>query len=246
MSIFYSQNKNKIRALQADKRIKKKPIRLSLSYRASLSVEASLVIPIFIFAILQLLTMFDAIQAYSEYAVKLAQVGESISVNQHQLFTNDLILGQYLNAKLQIPSANYWGSHVDQEKQSLTLSCTYGVGTLLEQEHHYYLKLWTGYDKESAESIEYVYITETGTVFHREAACSYLRISIFALPYEEALAYSNHRLCQVCETESGQYYVTRSGERFHTELSCSALKRTVFMIEITEIGGKQPCQRCGY
>lgn len=117
---------------------------------------------------------------------------------------------------------------------------------------------WTGYDN-AGESMqtgeggeELVYITQTGTVYHRNRNCTHLRLSVRMADYEEIASMRNesggkYYLCELCEPVAiGIVYVTNQGNRYHTNPACSGLKRTVSAVPITEAGGRSPCMRCGY
>jgi hypothetical protein len=111
-----------------------------------------------------------------------------------------------------------------------------------------YLKKWTGYHGDGAgeSSGEWVFMAETGTVYHLSRECTHLKLSIHTLPSGQAMSdYSPCKICGKVVNHSTYYYVTQEGDRYHSKLDCSGLKRTVYMIRITEIGGKGSCSRCG-
>ena len=118
-----------------------------------------------------------------------------------------------------------------------------------------YMRAWTGYDVErnagGSESEEYVYITETGTVYHRERNCTHLTLSIELAGKDEVEQLRNesgakYYPCEKCGGDgSGLVYLTREGNRYHNTIECSGLKRTVRCIPLSEAGGRPPCSRCG-
>ena len=61
-----------------------------------------------------------------------------------------------------------------------------------------FLRLWTGYDKDDELLEGYVYITETGNVYHTFRDCSHLALSITSIPKEDIKDAKN---------ESGEAYV---------------------------------------
>lgn len=122
-------------------------------------------------------------------------------------------------------------------------------------ENHYYGHAWVGYihGGEADEQGEaYVYITETGTVYHRNRGCSYLNPSIQQVQAWE-LAHLRNRggaiydSCPLCEAyRAGEtYYVTDYGTAYHTSIACSGLKRTIYEVKLSEVGGRGACSRCG-
>ena len=119
----------------------------------------------------------------------------------------------------------------------------------------YYGHAWTGYDISGGDEIEdkeYVYITQTGTVYHRSMECTHLKLSvrestISALERERSLSGAIYHPCERCATgkESGGVYVTDYGNRYHTSLTCPGLKRTIYTVLLNEVKDRAPCSKCG-
>lgn len=118
-----------------------------------------------------------------------------------------------------------------------------------------YMRAWTGYDVERKFSVEeqeeYVYITENGTVYHRERNCTHLTLSIELAGKDEVGQLRNesggkYYPCEKCGGDGSSFvYVTGEGTRYHNTITCSGLKRTVISIPLSEVGGRPPCSRCG-
>lgn len=121
------------------------------------------------------------------------------------------------------------------------------------------LRGWNGYrpDKANAgneeEEPDYVYITETGSVYHVSESCSHLTRSIRQIPFSAAKGESNiyggkYYACELCGDKvntQGKVYITDTGDRYHSSISCSGLKRTILKIPLSEVGGRSLCTRCG-
>jgi hypothetical protein len=111
---------------------------------------------------------------------------------------------------------------------------------------------WTG-DRDDGEQTDYVYVTERGTVYHRDRKCSYLDLSIQTVNYSGVDSKRNkngnkYYACSECssgKTVAGLVYITNYGTSYHTKVSCSGLKRTINLIPITEVGSKGACSKCG-
>lgn len=111
---------------------------------------------------------------------------------------------------------------------------------------------WTG-DADDGVQEDYVYVTETGTVYHRNRKCPYLDLSIQAVQYDDLAGLRNksehkYYACSQCVAKNvnlGMVYITDYGTCYHVSLTCSGLKRTVYMIPVSETGGKGPCSKCG-
>lgn len=105
----------------------------------------------------------------------------------------------------------------------------------------------------SLEKDEYVYITKTGSKYHRTADCSYLKPSVKAVPAESVDGMRNsaggkYYPCNLCNAiKSGVLYITDDGTSYHSSAMCMALKRTVRIVTLKEAiaNGYTPCSKCG-
>lgn len=103
-------------------------------------------------------------------------------------------------------------------------------------------------DKEST-----VYITPTGTAYHTSASCGYLDLSIRSVRRSEVenernLDGGKYYKCPDCGAPAGpddMVYITDYGTVWHTSISCSGLKRSVEAIDISEVGDRHLCPKCG-
>lgn len=121
------------------------------------------------------------------------------------------------------------------------------------------LRTWTGfkipaaYTANSDTSQTIVYITDTGTVYHKSKDCSHIKLSITTvqgIPYDlRNKSGSKYTRCEKCckgdEGENAAYYITSYGDKYHTDRTCSGLKRSVREIPLSEVGSRKPCSRCG-
>lgn len=98
-----------------------------------------------------------------------------------------------------------------------------------------------------------VYVTDSGSVYHRSEECTHLKLSISNISKEELVSARNenggkYKSCEKCvkkEMEKNNYYITKDGDRYHNSLSCSGLKRTVYSVYYSEVKNKRKCSRCG-
>ncbi len=122
------------------------------------------------------------------------------------------------------------------------------------------LRSWTGYgvaaayEKKGTENDEeMVYITTTGSVYHKSKDCSHIKLSIKAVKgIPETLRNDNgakYYPCEVCcngkEEENATYYITSDGTRYHSRRDCSKIKRSIQEIPLSAVGNRRPCKRCG-
>ena len=118
-----------------------------------------------------------------------------------------------------------------------------------------HMKAWTGYELEESAadgdgSDELVYITETGSVYHKNRSCTHLALSVRSVKREGVGGLRNedgakYYPCEKCGADGGDtVFLTEQGNRYHSSLACNGLKRTVYTVPISEAGGKGPCSRC--
>lgn len=115
-------------------------------------------------------------------------------------------------------------------------------------------KKWNGWNGagEDGAADSWVYITETGTVYHMTKTCSHLALSIRAVDYEQLSVLRNenggkYHKCTLCAGKDigGRIYITNQGDSYHRDLNCSGIKRTIFMVRLSEVGTRRRCSRCG-
>ena len=97
-----------------------------------------------------------------------------------------------------------------------------------------------------------VYITASGTVFHRSMDCRYLNVSVTSISSSQLKTKKNqyrqsYEPCEICAGgyPAGIVYITSKGNRYHNNPDCSGLKRTIRMVRESQAGGLRPCSRCG-
>ncbi len=102
-------------------------------------------------------------------------------------------------------------------------------------------KAYTGYVRTGEEADdEYVYITDTGSVYHKSRACYHLNLKVHKVSSTGLPA------CNVCKRAGGDSkYVGESGECYHKSPSCPSIKRTIMRVKKSEAKGYGPCSNCG-
>ena len=115
---------------------------------------------------------------------------------------------------------------------------------------------WSGRQriKKSGDDDTIVYVTSTGTVYHRSRDCTYIRLSIQNVKYSDVGSKRNesgakYYPCEKCfkKTTLGEVvYITNTGTRYHNNINCSELKRTVHEVRLSDVKDtKRPCNKCG-
>lgn len=118
--------------------------------------------------------------------------------------------------------------------------------------NRYYGHRWNGYAIPGAEEEEnYVYVTEDSEVYHTNAECTHIRLSVE--PMEGAGIPGEYRPCEKCIggtddlfgiSETRIYFVPESGECYHSYRDCPGIKRTVHKIPAENASNYQECSRC--
>ena len=204
-------------------------------YTAAMTVEAAVAIPIFLFFIMNILSLFLMYENYSESLATVHQSAKVTALAAHSTSAGDVVkIEKTIPVNPIVELIGFNGSTAVAEAN---------------------IRKWTGYDvlnvANGIEDEEYVYITESGTVYHRSRDCSHLKISIRVVPLEDVVNERNRHgnkyyKCERCGSygSSGVVFVTNDGSKYHTSASCSGLKRTIYVVKITETGGRGPCSSC--
>ena len=234
---------------------------------ASLTVEAALVFPLFLFALVSILFFFRVLQVSQMTAGALAAAGSFVSLEaetedeplmlavgffQKELLEQDFPDSVLVGGRLGI---SWIGSELSGEYVDLRIYyqcklpfCMFGLGNIPISQR-VYMKKWTGYPGgDGSETTEqFVYITPTGEVYHLTRDCTHLKLSTKIMECEAAKS-AGYTACMFCGRREGEYtyyYVTEDGMRYHTKMDCLSLKRTIYMIPISEVGDRRACSRCG-
>lgn len=157
---------------------------------------------------------------------------------------------------------NFLESSILTEDDGIDLKLTYQVSSeipilgfpLFRMANRYYSRAWTGYEvseKGQQEQKEYVYITETGKVYHISRNCSYLKMDIKEILLEKACISTNQKgeiytMCKRCYKEKSNktVYITLEGQRYHYSQACPNLRRHISIITKDNAKEYQPCSRC--
>lgn len=103
---------------------------------------------------------------------------------------------------------------------------------------------------QSGQGIK-VYVTEFGTVYHRDLQCSHIKLSIRPVSKSQVDSLRNtygekYYACELCGANAGSsVYITNDGNKYHSTLECSGLKRTVREVDLDEVSHMKACSKCG-
>lgn len=207
---------------------------------ANMTVEAALVMPLFLFAVINLLSLILGFQTFSSTEAKLHQSGRELSMLAYGGDGDgeqDIRLVVVSRLKAFIPIAAF-------PEAVIVNGCV--------------MHKWIGYDlrqgggEADGEKEEMVYITKFGTAYHRERGCIYLNPSVKMMGLQQASAFVNqsgrrYTPCEICGGKSEVVYVTEGGLRYHSTITCSGLRRIIDCVPLEEAlaAGRHACPRCG-
>lgn len=267
---------------------------------ASMTLEAALILPMFLFFMLGILSVFDMVLLQSSVSASLFRAGREAAEyawyaryaleggEEEVASLNDSLPARAAAAGLSLawvsgrteelvrkenPSGavlsggiSLLGSEILSDGGEIYLTASYratppyalpGLPALTLQST-YAGHAWTGFrlsewegEQEEAED-EIVYITDRGSVYHRDRACTYLSPSVRSVQGalvsgERSLGGAVYYPCEYCRpSDAGCVFITSYGNRYHGSASCSAIHRNVREVPLKSVEGRmRPCSKCG-
>ena len=231
--------------------------------KGSLTLEAAIVVPIFFFAILCLVYLLEMMAIQTTVRNELYNAGKEAA---RQAYTGAIISSSELERLIienaGIEEIDCSATEINRITGVMELSVKYKVKvpilifriTPITCEEKLKVKGWTGYvsTAKDMKGQDMVYITETGIVYHRDATCTYLDMSIHSVREKELEQLRNHSggkyyACEECEADTGDSdirYITDYGTRYHKSLGCKKIHRNIYAVSIEEAFGLGGCSKC--
>ncbi len=215
--------------------------RISPSARSgSLTVEAAMVAPLFLFFCISLISVMDMLRIYMHTEMKLYSAARDLAVASAGAGEDDMIRLSLVYPVTSMGTPRYFQK-------------------MLVLENHVAVHAFNGYSGNDLSwnrgEEEYVYVTQDSEVYHRQRSCKHLNVSVTAVTRdnvskERNLDGSKYRACPYCKkvfpnSDGNNVYITDYGNRYHTMADCPDLKRSVTRIPISQTGGRRPCRDCG-
>lgn len=245
----------------------------------SLTVEAAFVFPILLFFLLTILYLFQMQRLQLEVREALYDAAQNIAASSYAMEAVNEKTGAELADLLEGGTGEFTLQNEIKDPSLLMLITGGRAGVLCSNESddnevilkaNLFLRLpnlifgkrsfllqekvcvkrWTGYDPNSGDKGDMVYVTQYGEVYHTDRDCSYLNPSIHVVTREELTTKRSedggiYKKCPLCGKKAGAVcYITDYGEVYHSSLSCSGLKRTVYCLPEDQ-AEKKACSKCG-
>lgn len=241
--------------------------------KGSLTVEAAVIVPLITGFFLSILFFFRIFLVQIAVEEALFLVGRTIAV-ESCLVESDATL--YISAEALLKSTLLEEENIERYViggvLGVSLLESEFVGKEIELTADYYVKVpfdifgsrgiwltskntfkkWMGDLYSGSEEGEWVYITETGTVYHKDTNCRSLDLHIQEgiLSEMSQVRGSNGQRYYACGrcagglSDSEAVYYTDYGRLYHGALTCSALKRTILRVQLSLVGERPPCSFC--
>lgn len=240
--------------------------------RASLTVEASLVLPIFLFAMILIGCMGLLIRCQDEMQWNLTRIAREASAEYGARESKACKNVLYYKTKLMTYmegsgfSVSFQDSRLLKENEEIDLVADYRVklpfsffsfnNCLFRQRVH--TRAFVGVetrDSAGQEDNHIVYVAATGKVYHERLDCTYLKLSISQVKYGDLESLRNqgggkYKTCEKCcknreFISTDPVWITNYGDRFHSSSSCSGIRRSIQEMKRSEVGNRTPCSKCG-
>ncbi|MCD7736221.1 MAG: pilus assembly protein [Lachnospiraceae bacterium] len=293
MSVTYTQKYKTIKIFRKDSNFPREKITcldivktlFFAPLNASLTVEAALVLPMFLFCMIAALQYCRAMGTAVQFGTALSETGKTLAAAAYAqtcigdpgegaelavntlsvLYAQNRVTSQVEDTAA-VKNVNMAFSSLMQEDEMIDLVLTYQIrmpfgvvnlpGTIFIQRAS--VRAWVGRkegkdpdENEEDEEETTVYVTATGTVYHVDPECTYLKLSVQTVEADALGELRNnsgeiYHACELCGSDCGStVYITNEGNRYHRSLSCSGLKRTVKEVSLSEVGDLHVCSKCG-
>ncbi len=290
MSFFYKPydlNKNNKRSLRTqckaqakcriyvEKSLCRKRAFCCISFPGAMTVEAAFIVPLFIFAIVCLLSLFYMLGTCCQIYYAMAQTAHHASIYGYDEDCSTSVVAAMMAGKLMskdipfvfdgVTGVNIYGTSYDKESGEITLAAryklkplidTFGIGmdakTVVKTRAYIGGKMLTEESAVLDENYTTVYVAENGVVYHRNRQCAYIDITLSASSTADIASQRNSQggkyySCELCSGNGngGIVYITGTGNRYHSDVECSGIRRTVYEMKIDKNCPLPSCSRCG-
>lgn len=219
--------------------------------RASLTVEAALVIPFCLLCLLSFSVLFQMLQKQQAVQLELFKAVQSYAA----LGTKASTVRSLLQEQIVLRWEDDTSRRVVSAEYSMNIPFIGSRFTGMRRYQQMVFDDYSGVSMAGGEGMEFVYITPRGTVYHVSRECTYLRNLIQEIGVAQVDRYRNstgakYYPCEGCchavrPEEKRNVYITRYGTRYHSTLQCPKWKRTIRKVRKEQTGTMPACSKCG-
>lgn len=173
--------------------------------KASLTVETALVLPLFLFCLINIMSLFEMIRIHAVLDAALNQAGKELSTyaNMQDIYEVDFLSEVYIKERIVnivgrdvinnsaivggTTGIILWRSEMQEDNDIIDLVMTYRVkpwlpvfdSAELVLMNRCYIKAYTGYENPDIEEADKTYyVAENGVVYHTNRSCTHLQLNI--------------------------------------------------------------------
>lgn len=191
--------------------------------KASITVEASLVCPLFVFAAVALMGLIRWFAYAEDVQSKLSEKMMLMQILEKSEEDSEI----YLEEKYEYGALNI--------TQNVVGRAYIGVTTL-----------------DSGKEDEIVYITPNGDVYHLDNTCTYIKSDIYRVDCDDIESFRNYSggkyyPCEKCVygNKDNAVYITNYGNRYHEDIACKSINKNYIAIYRNDVKDRRSCSKCG-
>lgn len=238
--------------------------------KGAMTLEASLVLPLFLFAVSFILSLFLMMQAQyivensldravADTALLREKTPKEVETLTKAAFYKELAAQNCPFSLIQGGVAGFSWKNTKIDDVYIDIIVSYRIkfpvglfgARTMKVADGCRMHRWVGWWETGGGSGEegWVFVTPTQSVYHESRSCSHLKLSIKSVKASAlknlATLYAPCGHCTKGQTMGRTVYITDEGGCYHYRMDCSGLKRTIYMIKKSQAGDKKPCSRCG-
>lgn len=222
-----------------------------INLRASITVEASLCVPVFFIVLFSIFYEFKVLLGINQNHIQLADAASNYAVYGTKVDTLTSVLkGGHI-----ISWSENNGYKICFMKYKTKIPFLAGALTKQRFYQRIVVSEYAGKSmcSEAQQSDDKVYITEKGSVYHVYSDCTYLnpsvqRVLAKSIDKKRNSSGGKYKQCEFCvksnDALKSYVYITNYGDRYHLIKKCHGIKRNVRTVRKSEINGMPECNKC--
>lgn len=205
--------------------------KLSGRMKGSITMEAAVVLPIFLLAVSHLVYWLNYLDVERNLSEEVNQKGRRMAIESFALDQDE-------DEPIEITKgASLRGSYFVRLAKVRPFTGRYYDETL-----------------RNSDENKLVFITKNGSVFHRSLLCSHIKLSIKKTGKDRIKGLRNkngekYKPCEFCNKKfhQGAYFITEYGDRYHSKRNCKGLRRKIRIVnlKVARELGFGSCKKCG-